>query len=109
MTAQASLNLDGADLCDDCGRPPGYLAGPTADLPAGTCCGRPIHGACYPPKILGFAVVCEDGETRHPGLFATRHEADRWAAWGHLCTARHTIRPIQTADPQPASSTQETP
>lgn len=97
MRIQASLNLDGVDLCGDCGRPPGYLAGPTADLPAGACCEKPIHGACYPPKILGFAVVCEDGETRHPGLFADRFAADHWAAWGHACTARHTIRRVVAA------------
>lgn len=98
MGSQTALNLDGGDVCPDCGRQPGYLAGPTAFLPAGTCCGKPIHGACYPPKILGFAVVCEDGETRHPGLIATRAEADRWAAWGHLCTARHTIRPVAASE-----------
>lgn len=97
MADQVPLNLDGHDLCPDCGRQPGYLAGPTADLPAGTCCGKPIYGSCYPPQVLGFAVVCEDGETRHAGLFDSRYEADRWASWGHACTTRHEIRRLVAA------------
>ena len=97
MADQTALNLDGRQLCDDCGRPPGYLAGPTADMSAGSTCGRAVYGSCDPPRVLGFAVVCEDGETRHPGLFAHRHAADRWVAWGHVCTTRHQIRRVDAA------------
>lgn len=97
MADQTALNLDGRELCLDCGRPPGFLAGPTADLPAGSTCGRAIYGSCDPPRVLGFAVVCEDGETRHPGLFAHRHDADRFAHWGHACTTRHQIRRVVSA------------
>ena len=45
-----------------------------------------------------YVAVCEDGETRHPCLFATRRDADLWAWWGHCCTHTHEIRPIQTVD-----------
>lgn len=55
MADQTALNLDGRELCADCGRSPGYLAGPTADLPAGSTCGRAIFGSCNPPRVLGEA------------------------------------------------------
>lgn len=35
-------------------------------------------------------VACEDGRRRHALPFETRREADHWAQWGHLCTAKHT-------------------
>lgn len=38
-----------------------------------------------------FRVTCEDGQSRHDAPFATRQEADQFAWWGHVCTAKHTI------------------
>jgi hypothetical protein len=46
-----------------------------------------------------YQVRCSDGAVRHRGVFATRAEAARWAEWGHLCTATHTIVDV-APDPQ---------
>lgn len=53
--------------------------------------------------VTGYVAVCEDGETRHPGVFATRRDADLWAWWGHCCTHTHEIRPVEI--PEPAEAT----
>ncbi len=36
-------------------------------------------------------VRCVDGRMRHPEPFSSRREANQWAAWGHLCAARHQV------------------
>ena len=43
----------------------------------------------------GYVVVCEDGETRHPGVFATRRDADLWAWWAP--DLHGTLMPVRTA------------
>jgi len=45
--------------------------------------------------VTGYLVVCEGGETRHPGVFATRRDANHWADHGHCCTATHQIRTVE--------------
>ena len=40
---------------------------------------------------MSWIVICEDGQQRHDGRFATVREADQWANWGHACTNRHRI------------------
>jgi hypothetical protein len=43
-----------------------------------------------------YRVECEDGQVRH-APFATLHEAQDWAEWGHACTRNHLIDEVQVA------------
>lgn len=44
-----------------------------------------------------YVVTCEDGARRHAYPFASRAEADRFAWWGHCCTATHCITSTSSA------------
>ncbi len=46
-----------------------------------------------------FHVVCSDDVTR--GRFPTRHEAERFAEWGHICMRNHMI--LDTDHEQPVT------
>lgn len=43
--------------------------------------------------MSAYIVRCEDGRVRHGEPFERRSDADRWAEWGHACTANHRIEP----------------
>jgi len=43
---------------------------------------------------MNFYVICDDGRIRHAEPFHTAHDAQRWAEWGHCCTAKHRILEI---------------
>jgi hypothetical protein len=40
---------------------------------------------------MSWEVRCEDGVVRHGAPFERRWEAEKWAWWGHICTAQHTV------------------
>jgi hypothetical protein len=54
--------------------------------------------------MIGYRVVCEDGQTRHLGLFPSREEARTFAAYGHACTNEHHIVEVRW---DPTSGTDE--
>lgn len=41
-----------------------------------------------------YEVRCEDGARRHVALFSTHGDATTFAYWGHCCTAKHNIVPV---------------
>lgn len=87
-------------VCVHCGKPicrqwaRGRRAWVHGELPgaprtAMLCAGG--EDVAEPRPVQRWRVVCEDGEVRHEGTFASMAEADRWAMWGHACTNRHDV------------------